>query len=57
MSEHEIAMQLTLKAMELNFIGSPANEETENTKIISDFYKAMYKTVHSVRREEAQSKS
>ncbi len=56
MSEHEIAMQLTLKAMELNFIGSPANEETENTKIISDFYKAMYKTVHSVRREEAQSK-
>ncbi len=57
MSEQEIAMQLTLKAMELGYIGCAANEESENTKIISDFFKAMYKTIHNVRREEIQSKS
>lgn len=55
MSELEIAMQLTLKAMELHIIGIGNNEQSENIKEITDFYTDMYKTIHAVRRGDAKA--
>ena len=62
MSDKEIAMQLTLKAMETGVIihyavnNSSSNENVEstnekNSRFVCDFYKAMFETISSVKHE------
>ncbi|MEZ3437804.1 MAG: hypothetical protein K1W18_02870 [Oscillospiraceae bacterium] len=66
MSDKEIAMQLTLKAMEEKLIfnrlsghsdaDSPQIAET-NIKLVANFYTAMYKTIQGLDEDTTESQS
>lgn len=55
MNEQEIAMQLTLKAMDLRIVA--IGDKNSRTEEISEFYEKIFKTIHSCGQDNCPSQS